>query len=151
MDEARDAVYDYFNNNLDNKIAEIEAETGISIERIGYLSKGETKRPVYPRIKILADRTVHDYGYENQPLTRPWLLHYFVIWIDYTSGSIETVENTLMWYTEAINRITEDDASFNDAFVDVRLGDEDYSPMMESEKTKELIQGVSIELLCKSR
>jgi len=132
-------------------IATIEAEVGESIERVGFLSRGETKKVIYPRIKILSDRTEHDYGYEDQPLTRPWLYHHFVLWIDYTSGSIETIENTLMWYIEAINRITEADASFNGAFVDVRLGGEDYTPMMESERTKELIQGVSIELLCKSR
>jgi hypothetical protein len=73
-----------------------------------------------------------------------------VIRITHVASSISEVENTLLRYSEAINRLQEADDTFGDEFNRVQLGDEDYSPMIENQETRQLLQQVLISMTCRS-
>jgi len=151
MEDTLTTVKDYFDRYLDVKIDVIANERQAQVPHIQHTNIGETKTMAFPRIELLPDRTEHDYGFPNQPLTYPWLSHNLVVWVEYSSGSLESVRSTLMRIVEAINRITEDDDTYGGQIVDVRLGVEDYTPMMEDQENKKMIQGVSIQLTCRTR
>ena len=150
MEDALDNLKNYYDDNLNGKLTTIESERGENIPRLGNLTIGESTVQKFPRMEILPDDTDHDYGFTDRPLTRPWLVHSILIWIEHTSGSKGVVRNTLMRYVEAINKLAEDNNNTFAGFVNVELGVEDYTPMIEDQKEKKMIQGVSIQMTCKS-
>ncbi len=150
MEDSLNGVKNYFNDNLDNMLATIESEREEVVKRVGHISVGESRKQIFPRISILPDQTDHDYGFEDAPLTRPWLIHSIAVLIEYSSGDLSDVRKTIMRYDEAVNRLQEADSTFENAFVDVQLGTVDYTPMMEDSSTKKMMQGLSVQLTAKS-
>ena len=150
MEDSINAVYNYLNSNLNTKLAAIRTERSEDYPaNIGHLHKGHTRIQKWPKVLVLADNTIHDYGYDVEPLSADhWLIHSLYIYVEHKSASEDALEKTLYRYTEAISRLQEDDDTFNDAFVDVRLGEEDYTPMVEEEKGQ-MIRGVLIQVVCK--
>jgi len=145
------ALQGYFEDHLDTFLEKLENLYSVPVARVGIVKAGETRVQRYPRFKILANRISHNYGFDTQPLTEPWMIYRCLLTIEYVSGDIQEVEDTLYYCSEAVNRMVEDDSTFGGLFVDVRLGDEDYTPMFEDQKTKQMAQGITIELQVQTR
>ena len=149
MEDALDAIYDYFNSNLNTKLATIRTARSSNFPaNIGYMKTKESQVHKFPKVTIIPDITEHNYAYEDKPLKRPWLYHNITVWIEHSSGSIDEVQETLLRYVEAINKLQEDDDTFDGSFVWVKIGVEDYTLLIENQKTKKMIQGVKIGLIC---
>ena len=151
MEDALDAVKDYINSELNTMLATIESERDETVPRIGHLIVGESVVQKWPRIEVLPGETVTDYGFDNAPLVRPWLQHIINVMISHQSGKREEVEHALLRYVEGMHRITYDDTTYDGEFVWVRLLGEDYTPMMEDQEAKKMIQAVVVRLECKTR
>ena len=151
MEDALDAVYDYFNSNLDAKIDAIEIARSVTIPAIGHIKARESRKQLFPRIEIIADRTVNNYGNESMPLTDPWKYHSITIFVSHKDADTENLTNVLMRYVEAIEDVTQDDDTYDSKFVWVRLGDADYGPMLEDQQDRKVLQGVTVELECRTR
>jgi hypothetical protein len=111
---------------------------------------GVNRAKKHPKIEVLPSEMRHDYGFEDAPLVHPWLIHHINLRITHVHPTVEVVQNTLYRYSETINRLQEADDTFGSVFVDVKLDDEDYSPMMENRESRELTQMLIIPLICKS-
>lgn len=145
------AVYDYLTANLNAKLLEIRTEQSSDFPaNVAQINKRVTTKKIYPRITIYKDFTDHDYAFEEQPLLRPWLEHELIINCEHMSGSLAELDLTLMRYAEAINRLQEDDDTFGDAFVWVRIGREDWSPVYTNQSEKKSVQGVMIPVTCRT-
>ena len=150
MEDSLKAVKGFLDDNLDTSLGVIESEREEVVKRTGNLSIGESVTLKFPRVSVLPDTTDHDYGYDEKPLIRPWLIHNILIWIEHSAGKKEEVLYTLLRYVEAVNRLQEADDTFGETFVWVKLGAEDYTPLIEDRKEKKMIQGVSVQLECRS-
>ena len=145
------AVYNYLVSNLNTKLGVIRSEQSSDYPaNYAHIAKRATRKMLFPRITIYKDFTEHDYAFEEQPLIEPWLYHNLVISVEHLSASIEEIDLTLMRYTEAINRLQEDDDTFGDAFVWVRIGREDWTPVLTNQKDKKSVQGVLIPIVCRT-
>ncbi|MHA1882466.1 MAG: hypothetical protein ACTSUO_05420 [Candidatus Thorarchaeota archaeon] len=151
MEDALLAVKAYLKSKLDDMLSTIASERSDDVPAIGYLTIGESRVAKYPRIEVLPDNTRPDYGFDDVPLTEPWFFHSIAVMVSHTAGKVAVVQNTLLRYVEGIHRITYADSTFGDAFVWVRLSGEDYTPMVENQETKKMIQAVVIQLECKTR
>lgn len=151
MEDALDAVKDYINDELDAMLATIESERDEAVPRIGHLVVGESVVQKWPRMEVLPGETVTDYGFDDAPLVNPWLRHQINLMISHTSGKTKEVEHALLRYVEGIHRITYDDSTYDGEFIWVQLLGEDYTPMMEDQEAKKMIQGVVVRLECKTR
>lgn len=152
VEDTIDAVYDYLVANLNTKLGTIRTERSSDYPvNYGLIVKRPSIKRVFPRIIIYKDNTAHNYSDEDAyPLKQPLLEHSLVISIEHMSGSIAEIDDTLMRYVEAINRITEDDDTYGNAFIWVQIRDEDWTPVFTNQKEKKSIQGVLIPITCKT-
>jgi len=157
MEDTLETVVNYLNDNFVTMLTAIRTERDDTVtpdpaeqydDRIA--KRGVTQSNRYPRIEVLPLTMSHDYGPEDAPLIRPWLIAEVVLRITHVAAHISEVENTLLRYSEAINRLQEADDTFGDQFNWVQLGDEDYSPMTENQETRQLRQQVVISMTCRS-
>jgi hypothetical protein len=151
VEDVIDSVYDWLVLKLPAKLETIRTERSSDYPALyGHISKRPSFKMLFPKITIYKDDTDRDYNNDNQPLIRPMLLHNLIISIEHMSSSLDEIDSTLMRYSEAINRIVEDDDEFGGAFIWVKIGREDWTPVLTNQKDKKSIQGVLIPILCKT-
>ena len=151
MEDALDEVKDYLDENFKRILTTVRtARKDKTTPNPGEISRGKSHINKFPKIELLPERTLHEYGDESAPLTTPWLVHGIVLSIVHQSSNVEVVEETLLRYSETINKLQEEDDTFGSVFSWITLGEEDYSPMMESQEERKAMQVVLIPLLCRT-
>ena len=149
----RKALYnlkDFLDDNLSTFVTTANTNNSTSIVEPKYFHVGVSKTRKYPRIEILPNVNEHDYGFEEVPLTDPWLNYNVAILITHSNNNLQVVEDTLFIYDEAMNLLIEDDNTLGGLFVDAQLGDVDYSTIMENEETRTMLQQLLVPLILKS-
>ena len=151
MEDALDLVVSYLNDNFVDLLAAVKNERDDKTTPVpGVIHRGVSRRNAFPKIEVLPSGTGHDYGFEDQPLIRPWLLHNITLRITHQSARIDLVENTVLRYSEVVNRLQEDDDTFGGAFNWVQLQDEDYSYLLESQESKQMLAMMLIPIRCRT-
>lgn len=151
VEDTINSVYNWLVSKLPTKLGTIRTERSSDYPAVyGHIAKRPSFKQLFPKVVIYKDFTEHDYNNDNVPLIEPMLLHNLVISCEHMSASIEEIDLTLMRYVEAINRVVEDDDEFGGAFIWVKIGREDWTPVLTNQKNKKSIQGVLIPILCKT-
>jgi hypothetical protein len=151
IEDTINAVHDWLVAKLPVKLLAIRTERGSDYPAdYVHIAKRPSFKQLFPKITIYKDFTEHDYNNDVQPLIEPMLLHNIVISCEHMSASLDEIDLTLMRYIEAINRIVEDDDEFGGAFIWVKIGREDWTPVLTNQTNKKSIQGVLIPILCKT-
>ena len=154
MEDTLNSIRDYLRDEFKTTLATIRSERRLTkdeLKDVALIERTVIRAPkAYPRIEVLPDGTDHDYGFEDVPLDEPWLFHDVIVWFTHRSGDQDEVRDTLMRYDEALNRITEEDDTYGNAFTDVVIGRADYSVMIEDERDKNVLQMLSVAIRCKS-
>jgi len=151
MEDALLAVKDYLDDNLNTMLATIRSERGSTDTppNPGVISKGRTMKNLFPKVQLLPDTSPHDYGDQDYAaFVEAWVVHNIVISVTHRSANVDIVEDTLLRYSEAINRLQEDDDTFGNAFVWVRIRDEDWSPMITSQEERQMTGTLIVPIEC---
>lgn len=150
LEDAMASVKSYLDDNLKAKLKSIASTRDVTVPEPALISIGPDRRKLHPKIEVLPDTSAHDYGFEEQPLIKPWMLHTITLAVTHTASNVAHVQFTLLRYSEAINRLQEDDDTFGGAFTWVQIGSEDFSPMVESQQSRQVMQQVLIPLTCRT-
>ena len=151
MEDALEEVQSYFEDNFNSKLTTVKNERSDNITKPpAIIERGRTRKQTYPKIELLPSATGHDYGSSDAPLVKPWLLHEIIIVITHVSAQISTVENTLLRYSEVINRLQEDDDTFGQKFTWLQIKEEDYTPMVENQEDRKMMQSILIPIVCRT-
>ncbi len=140
MEDALDGVKAYFDANLEAMLTTIASERSVTIPKWKSMDTAEIRSRQYLSIEILPDTTVPDYSDDESPLEEPWDYHNINVLITYAGNDAKDVQYTLLRYREAIKRLINGDGTFGDLFNRVRIGATDYSPMVEAQDNKKLVQ-----------
>jgi hypothetical protein len=137
------AIEAYLNANLNTYLATIRTEHSSTIPaNVAKLSARPSRSPEYPKLTIMKDDHTYNYAYDNQPLIEPWIIYNTKLFIEYSSGSIDEIDDTLMRYVEAIERLTEADDTWGSNFIHVKLTRADWTSLFQNQKIGKAIQGV---------
>lgn len=132
----------YFDANMETILLAMEAEYSVTIERLVSIEHVENAARQYPYMVILPNDGNNEYGDENTPVEQGFKIRNAQIIVVHNSTDIVEVQDTLLYYEDAVNRLIENDNTFGSLFNRVRLGDEDFSEMGQWIETKEYEQSV---------
>lgn len=151
MEDTLDTIVDYLTNNFGPLLTTIKTErSDTETEEPKDIKRGVSRKNKFPKIEVLPSGTEHDYAFETQPLLEPWLVHGVVLRITHMAAKTELVEDTLLRYSETVNRLQEADDTFGGEFNWVQLGEEDYSEMLTSQEERQMMQMLLIPLTCRT-
>ena len=129
MRQSLAGVLTYFNATLETILLEMEAEYSVTIERLKYMNTKAYAGNQFPYMSILADSGNNEYSDEETPTEDLWKIRNVRIITVHNNSDINVVQDTLLYYDDAINRLIINDNTFGALFNRVRLLDEDFSEM----------------------
>jgi len=132
MEDALDGVEAYFDANLDTKLSTIETSRSCVVERWKVMDTAPTLGNQFPIIEILPDATVPNYLGEDAPELVAWKEHIIHVLVSMAGSVPKDVQYALLRYAEAIDALTDDDATYGDRFNRVLISNIDYSLMAEA-------------------
>lgn len=150
MEDVLDGILDYLDTegNLETALLEIEAARGVTIDRWGILVRYNSMDFDQIKIEILPDFTSPEYGNtDTNPIIGDHFNYNHVdIFITVTGMDTLAINNLLLRYAEAFQKLIRADETFNDKFNWVKLLKTDYSPMVKEETTSKLIKICTVSL-----
>ena len=147
MEDVLDGVKAYFDANLVTTLVAIETARSVTIPRIaGDITVRTDLSMQYPMMSIIPRSAEHDYGDDEGPLEDHWTFFNVDVVITHSGSAYDTVQDALLRYYEAIVDLTQSDWTYGSRFDRVRLGDADFSVMIESQEDKRLMQSLIIAL-----
>lgn len=135
-------VKTYFDAQMETILLAMEAEYSVTIKRLKYMDTKEYAGRQFPYMVILPNDGHNDYLDEEAPEEFGWKYRDIKIIVVHNSSDIDDVQDTLLYYEDAVNRLIENDNTFGDLFNRVRLEDEDFSEMGQWKETKNYEQSV---------
>lgn len=150
--EAIDAIHTYLNSNLNTVLGTVRTAWSSSTvpANCAKLAKRADPTPVFPKVVIQKSTTERNYGDEAAPLIDPFLYHNVIIQITHKCANLQELDETLMGYEEAIERLQEASDTFGGAFIWVRVGTTEWLPVYENQENKVVMQSIQIPLQCRS-
>ena len=122
-------VLAYFEANLETTLVAMEAEYSVTITRLVTMETKENVAKQFPYMVILPQSGTNEYGDEEAPFTTPWKIRDVKVIVVHNNSNIVEVQNTLLYYEDAVNRMIEDDDTLGSRFNRVQLTEEDFSEM----------------------
>lgn len=140
MEDVLDGVKAYLASALGAELAAVGTERGVTVPAWKILTTSENRDRQYPAIEILPMRI--NYVYETEPNET----HHIAVIVSQAGSETATVQNDLLRYVEAIRRVAHKDDTFGNRFAWVEIDEVDFTEMMESQESGQLLQLVGIQL-----
>lgn len=140
MEDVLAGVKAYYEAVLAAELAAIGTERGVTVPAWKVLTTSENLDRQYPAIEILPMRI--NYVYE----TEPHETHQVAVIVSQAGSETAAVQADLMRYVEAIRRVTHEDDTYGNRFAWVEIDEVDFTEMMESQESGQLLQLVGIQL-----
>lgn len=141
MEDVLDGIKAYFDAGLAAALTAIETARSVTIPDLaGAIAVRINRSRQYPQMTLVPSGTRHEYAYDEGPLEDHWTYHDVDVVVSHTGSDPETVQDALLRYGEAIVDLVHADWTFGARFNRVRLGDTDFSVMVENQQDGVLIQ-----------
>jgi len=150
MEDVLDGIMNFFKaeGKLNETLNEIEIARGVDIQRTDIIERYEVLDFDQIKIEILPDDTIQEYGNSS---TAPLIGDHFNynavdIFITTTGTDTLDVNNVLLRYAEAIQKMVRKDETFNKRFNWVKIIRVDYSPMVRDQRSGALSKICTVSL-----
>lgn len=140
MEDVLAGVKSYFESVLTAELAAVGSERGVTVPEWKIIATSENRDRQYPAIEILPMRI--NYVYETEPNET----HRIAVIVSQAGSETASVQADLLRYVEAIRRVTHRDDTFGGRFEWVEIDEVDFTEMMESQESGQLLQLVGIQL-----
>jgi len=150
MIDALDGTVTYVGTKIEAALLAIEAARTVTVPRWKVLARtgaSGTKTRQYPSLVVAPSDTTPVYGDDESPYAEEhWNYHGVDIFVTEAGNDWPTVEETLLYYEEAIERIVNDDYTFGDLFDRVRIAGIDYARLLDAIDENQMSQTLVVTL-----
>lgn len=137
-------VKTYFDATMETILTAMESEYSDTITRLKYMDTKNYAGRQFPFMEILPNEGNNDYLSDDAPEEMGWKYREVKCVVVHNSSNIDKVQDTLLYYEDAINKLVENDNTFGNLFNRVRVTEMDYSEMGQWVETKNYEQSVLI-------
>ena len=141
MNASLDDIKTYLDSHIEAELVQLESELSVTIPRIASEDTADLTDRQYPSLEILPDSTNVVYIHPEGPADRDaWDVHSISLLLTMSGQDSKSVEYSLLYYRRAWVRIIRDDNTFGGLFNYVKLRQTQYWPMVQSQKTRKVLQ-----------